>query len=192
MPRRHKRTLTFRPPLPRRAIVWFPIFEDPLHHARIAQFRAAHDPLATHVAPHVALVYPFHANLSVAQLESHIKHVSAGWPVLPVTFRGIAHAASGAGLFTLLQCDMRREALTALHDRLYRGPLAGFLRPDLAYEPHITIGRDGTPAALEATIADAELRLRESVRATLRELTVVRYNDDGTIKTEAVVPLDRA
>ncbi len=186
MRRRNVRQLTFRPPLPRRAIVWFPAFKDPLIQQRIQQFRSNHDPHAAAIAAHVSIVFPFHANLTVAQLASHIKHAAAGWPALPATFRGVETVQ---GEFVLLMCDLRRDAITELHDRLYRGVLQTFLRDDIVYQPHITIGRGRPASEFEQKRAEAELYFRDTYPATLRELSIVTFNDDGTIDVNKTVSI---
>jgi 2'-5' RNA ligase len=159
--------------------------------ARLQRFRLEHDPLGAKIEPHLALVFPFHANLTVPQLVSHIKRTTAGWPALPVTFHGVESVASPNGLFTLLMCELRNEAITELHDRLYQGVLAGFLRDDIEYRPHITLAQSNTNAAFEATLADAELRFRETYRATMRDLTIVTHASDGTISIDETVALSR-
>jgi 2'-5' RNA ligase len=185
--RRNVKKLTLRPPLPRRAVVWFPAFENTEALPRIQRFREQHDPRAADIAPHLTLVFPFPTPLTVAQIASHIKHHTIGWPVLPVTFRGIMGAQ---GEFVFLTCDLRRDAVIEMHDRLYRGVLANFLRPDIAYEPHITLAR--VESDFERTLAEAELRFRETWRATLRELAIVTWSDDGTIIVDKTVPLNLA
>ncbi|MCA2997483.1 MAG: 2'-5' RNA ligase family protein [Burkholderiales bacterium] len=190
MRRRHLRK-QFRPSLPRRAIVWFPKFEAPEGLLRLQRYRLEHDPLGAKIAPHLAVVFPFHASLTVAQLVSHVKRATVGWPVLPVTFRGVESVASPRGLFTLLMCDLRHEAVTELHDRLYRGVLAGFLRDDIEYRPHITLAQSNTNAAFDAALADAELRFRDTYRATMRDLSIITHAADGTITIDKTVSLSR-
>ena len=189
MTRRNVRKLRFRPSLTRRAIVWFPQFTEPLATERIQHFRLVNDPLTHKLPAHLTLVFPFHANLSVTQLASHIKRVTAGWPALPASFRGVD---SVQGEFILLMCSLRREAITELHDRLYRGVLKSFLRDDIVYQPHLTLARVSSPEQFDMLLADAELRFRDTWYATLRELTILRYGDDGTIIVEQTVPLNFA
>ena len=189
--RNHYVRKTFRPSLARRAIVWFPAFEEPIGLQRLQNFRLVHDPLGAKIAPHVAVVFPFHANLTVVQLASHIKRATVGWPVLPVTFRGVETVSSPNGLFTILMCKLRAEAIIELHDRLYRGVLAGFLRDDIPFEPHITLAQSYNAPAFEAALADAELRFRETYRATMRELCIVTHAPDGTITLEETISLAR-
>jgi 2'-5' RNA ligase len=187
MAKRNVRKLNLRPPLPRRAIVWFPPIEDKDALRRIQQFRLRHDPQAEKCPPHVSLVFPFHANLTVAQIASHIKHVTAGWPVLPVTFHGVE---SVQARFILLMCELRRDAISQLHDKLYSGVLKNFLRDDIVYQPHITLGRADGAAAFQTTLGEAELLFRETYRATLRELSILTHHDDGRISVDEVVQMN--
>ena len=71
MPRR--RVVT-RPPLPRRAIVWFPP-ADLL--ADVECFRALHDPLAGTLPAHVTLVFPFASALGAVQVAAHVRRAVA-------------------------------------------------------------------------------------------------------------------
>ena len=185
--RRHSRKLNFRPPLPRRAIVWFPAFEDAALNTRIQRFRAEHDPLHTKIAPHVALVFPFHANMTVPQIASFVKRTLAGWPLIPVTFHGVE---SVADKFILLMCELRRDAIIELHNRLYRGVLKQFLRDDMVYLPHLTLGAGETDGDFIRLKADAELLFRDTTAATLRSLSIVTYHDDGSITVDETVTIE--
>jgi 2'-5' RNA ligase len=186
--RRNVRKLALRPALPRRGIVWIPSLAPERAAERVARFRDRFDPHAARIAPHVSLVFPFPTTLTATQVASHVKRVTAGWPVLPVSFRGVE---SIQNRFAVLMCDLRAAAITELHDRLYSGVLAGHLREDLEYQPHITLGSTDQPGAFDEMLAEAELYFRDSITATCRELNVVRYGDDGTITSEATVPLSR-
>ena len=80
--RRNVRKLALRPPLPRRAVVWFPPF--PLD-APIEPFRRRYDPMADALPAHVTLVFPFPTNLTSVQLASHVRRIVGNWPSLPVS-----------------------------------------------------------------------------------------------------------
>ncbi|HEX9392460.1 MAG TPA: 2'-5' RNA ligase family protein [Usitatibacteraceae bacterium] len=184
---RNVRKLALHPPLPRRAIVWFPQFED----VAIDTFRGRHDPLASQIDAHVALVFPFPCNLSVMQLASHTRRIVAKWPHLPVVFRDVESLLDE---FILLMARERSEALIALHDALYSGVLKDFLRKEMQYVPHITIARAGSPEAFPAVFEEAELefgrgRAREW-RTVLRELAIVTWHPDGKITVDQTVPLN--
>lgn len=188
MSRRNVRKLALRPALPRRGIVWIPSLAPDRAAERVARFRTRFDPQAGRIGAHVSLVFPFPTLLTAAQVASHVKRVTSGWPVLPVSFRGVESIQQR---FVLLMCDLRAAAITELHDRLYSGVLASHLRTDLEYQPHITLGASDDEAGFNEMLSEAELYFRDSIDATCRELTVVRYGDDGTITSEATVPLSR-
>jgi 2'-5' RNA ligase len=186
MARRNVRKLALRPPLPRRGIVWFPQFDDDA----IDRFRQLHDPLAQRIGAHVALVFPFPCNLSGMQLASHTRRIVAKWPPLPVVFRDVESLLDD---FILLMARERAEAIIELHDQLYSGVLKPFLRKEMRFAPHITVGRadsrDGFPGLLAAAEqAFGGGRAREW-RATLRELAIVTWHPDGKISVDQIVPL---
>ncbi len=193
MARRHSRKLTFRPPLPRCAIVWFPPF--PADSA-IEPFRAANDPAAANMPAHVMLVFPFHTVLTPLQIASHVKKIVGNWPPLPISIRDIEGLLD---TFVLLMVRDRAEALTQLHDKLYTGVLAPFLRDDIVFQPHITVGRvpyrtDPTAAehdpAFDAMLSAASVQIRGEWQFVLRELAVITLPETGAIKVDHLVPLN--
>ena len=187
--KRNVRKLRFRPPLPRRAIVWFPPLPP---ESKIESFRARHDPLATSLPAHVTLVFPFPTTLTSTQWASHIKRIVGNWPQLPVSFRNIE---SIQGEFTVLMLREKSEAVIALHDKLYSGVLKAFLRKDIEYHPHITLGRaTGNPStATFESMQDAATReICGEWRAVVRELAIVTLHQDGTITIDKTIPLNFA
>ncbi len=187
--KRNVRKLALRPPLPRRAIVWFPPF--PMD-SPIEPFRRRFDPVADLLPAHVTLVFPFPTNLSVVQLAAHIRRVVGNWPSLPVSFRDIEGILDE---FVFLMVRDRADAIVALHDKLYRGILKAFLRDDIPYLPHVTIGRVGanpSSPAFAAMHAIAQQEVRGEWRCVLRELAIVTLQPDGTITIDATIPLNFA
>lgn len=176
MPRRR---VVQRPPLPRRAIVWFPPAEAVVD---VERFRAAHDPLARAIAAHVTLVFPFASTLGMVQVAAHVRRATAHWPPLPVRFEGIGDFHAD---WVHLRLSLGRAAVTALHDRLYRGALAPFLRVELPYEPHLTIGRADDPAGCQDLVRAARAQRLERPRdAVMRTLTLCRVRNDGGVTPE--------
>jgi len=177
MPRRR---VASRPPLPRRAIVWFPPRDIV---ADVERFRARHDPLAAMLPAHVTLVFPFASTLGDVQVAAHVRRATARWPALPLRFEGLGHFHAD---WVWLRVTQGHAAVTTLHDRLYRGALAPFLRPDLAYEPHLTIGRaDDAPACTALLDAARAAALDRPRAAVMRSLTLVGLADDGRVTAHA-------
>jgi 2'-5' RNA ligase len=173
-----------RPALPRRALVWFPAAAGV---ADVERFRARHDPLAAALPAHLTLVFPFASSLGAIQVAAHVRRVVARWPALPVRYEGLGHFHAD---WVYLRVARGHAATVELHERLYRGALAPFLRRDLPYEPHLTIARaapahdaDGLIAAARAAGLD---RPREDV---MRTLTLVRLGGNDILVPEAEFPL---
>jgi len=175
-----RRLVTPRPPLPRRALVWFP---DAPALTAIERFRSAHDPLAAALPAHLTLVFPFASTLGAVQVAAHVRRATARWPALPVRFEGLGHFHSD---WVHLRVTRSHAAVVALHDRLYRGALAPFLRRDLPYEPHLTIARASPGQSSDALIdAAREAQLQQPWDDVMRVLTLVRVGPRGSIEPEA-------
>ena len=176
MPRR--RVVT-RPPLPRRAIVWFPPADLV---ADVERFRALHDPLAGTLPAHVTLVFPFASALGAVQVAAHVRRAVARWPALPVRLQGLSHIHAD---WLHVRVTRGAEALTALHDRLYAGSLAPFLRAEFTYEPHLTIARAAPGHDCDALLARAAaLDLGRPRDAIVRTVTLCTLRPDGTLTTD--------
>ncbi len=191
--KRNVRKLALRPPLPRRAIVWFPPF--PID-APIEPFRRKYDPMADSLPAHVTLVFPFPTNLTVMQLASHIRRIVGNWPSLPVSFRDIEGILDE---FVFLMVRDRADAVVALHDKLYRGILKAYLRDDIPYLPHVTIGRLPRKPGGNSSMADfetmkgiAEQEVRGEWRCVLKELAIITLHTDGKISIDKTIPLNFA
>jgi 2'-5' RNA ligase len=167
---------------PRRVIVVFP---DPRDLRAVVAFRKRWDPLADQIPPHLTLVFPFTDDMSTAELHQHVVRATKGiWP-FGVKLSGVT-GFEGENLF--LNIKVGNDALIALHDRLYMGPLQRHLSLAHTFVPHVTIGRvadrPGFAAALEEAVGlgiDAEV-----VVHTLSTYTV---EADGSRHIEAEVRL---
>ena len=168
-----------RPPLPRRALVWFPPSDAV---SDIERFRAAHDPLVDALPAHVTLVFPFGSTLGAVQVAAHVRRAVARWPVLPVRFEGLGHFHAD---WVFLRVSRGGAALTALHDRLYRGALAPFLHRELPYEPHLTIGRAADAQRCDALLIAARAAGLDRPRETvMRTLTLCSVAAEGRLTRE--------
>lgn len=188
MSRRNVQKLALRPPLPRRAVVWFPPFPA---EAEVELFRRRHDPLATMLAAHVHLVFPFATTLSAVQLASHVRRIVGKWPPLPVTFRDVEGMLD---TFVLLMVRERESAITTLHDQLYaQGTvLAPFLRKELPFAPHVTLGRIASTTDFPAVQREAEARFGRGRewRLVMRELHVISLDAAGKISVDQAISLN--
>lgn len=173
MPARVRRS---RPPLPRFAVAWFPAFDGI---ERIEAFRRAHDPMAAFIPVHLTLVFPFATALTRLQVETHVRRVASRWPPIPASFRG---ARLFANEFLFLMAAQGAASIVGLHDALYTRSLRIHLRRDLPYEPHLTIARDPSLAALEAAHDEARDAFRGEFRDVMRSVALLAVDRDGRIE----------
>ncbi|MDX2220039.1 MAG: 2'-5' RNA ligase family protein [Burkholderiales bacterium] len=160
---------------PRWGIVWFPEFSAQTAQA-IATLRNAHDPLAATLAPHLWLVFPFAAHLNATQLTAHIRRRTARWPQMPVVFSGIRNLKDE---FVLLNARTGAGSVVALHDRLYGGILAPYLRDDMDYLPHVTLARSTDPQIFASALDMAESNLAGEYRALLGHVSLLSLTGEG-------------
>jgi hypothetical protein len=113
----------------------------------IQSIRRKNDPLYyTLIQPHFAVVFPTE-KMSEGMMIEHVKRKIAGVAPFEVVFRcvllgdpsfqGHAHA--------YLVPDEGFSGLVRLHDLLYTGPLAGELRLDLPFIPHVAVANAPKP-----------------------------------------------
>jgi 2'-5' RNA ligase len=104
----------------------------------IESYRAAHDPQANRIAAHFTLVFPTDASVDVVTPEIAM----AARSMAPFAFvtRRTKVVADGTQSHVFLVPDEGAAEIVALHNRLYSGVLRPYLRTDIPFVPHITIG----------------------------------------------------
>jgi len=139
--------------------------------AWIERLRRRHDPLGqARVGPHLTLFFAA-AIADPAPLLRAMRRAAVRTKPFGVALDRVLLLEDVAGGFVIcLGVSRGRAALVRLHDRLYAGALAPYRRADIAYEPHLTLGRRRRVDAadrLAARIAAAEPDLRAPI-ASLR------------------------
>ena len=162
-------------------LVAFPRLSDS-NLAWIQSLRAQHD-RERHalIEPHITLVFGTTA-LSPDDFAAHAEDCLQDQRPIPLAFRSAEAVKDPLGEDTqvyLLPAE-GREALTALHDRLYSGPLASELRHDIPYRPHITVAAKRDAAACEALTDQLNARGID-IAGTVDALDLIVL-EDGRIK----------
>jgi 2'-5' RNA ligase len=107
---------------------------------RIESLRRRHDPHAAMIAAHVTLVFPFEtpdADTAAIHLAGIAERQGA--IALRLSAYLAVRDADARRSHVFLVPDQGRAEIEDLHDALYSGPLAGQLRPDLPFIPHVTM-----------------------------------------------------
>ncbi|MGE5334714.1 MAG: 2'-5' RNA ligase family protein [Nitrososphaerota archaeon] len=151
------------------AIVIFPDFA-PAQRAIIDRIRAAYDPLAPTIEPHITLVFPFTAQLSTDELLAHMRSSAAIIAPFEITLRGIT-GEQDEWLF--LNVKRGNDPIIALHDQLYSGPLAPYLEPRYTYVPHLTVGHLAPGPRFDAALREVNGQT-ETFHTTVRAITAYR------------------
>lgn len=118
-----------------RSIVIFPQFNG--HIDVIQNIRQQYDPLASEIAPHITLVFPFKSEISSGDLSQHVKTCLDKFKSFDLCLKGISQEK---GNYLFLNLAEGQEQVRKIHDVLYSGILRQFLSTKHHYRPHVTLG----------------------------------------------------
>ena len=133
----------------KRAIVLFPKFNNI---DSIQAVRERFDPLASFIAPHITLVFPFECELSTHEIGDHVRRAIEGVKRFPVQLSSVTGDFRDGYLF--LNVKRGNDVIIDLHDRLYRGVLEQYLFRKVTYCPHVTVGRLEQPTEFDQALEE--------------------------------------
>jgi 2'-5' RNA ligase len=153
------------------AVVAYPVMDDG-DPSWIDLFRMKHDPQASRIGLHFTLVFPTEASPIRVAPEMEAIAESIG----PISFairsaKIVRDALSGTHQIFLVPDEGTVEIAT-LHDRLYAGVLRPFLRSDITFFPHMTIGACPDSSTAEIAVDALDLRSR-LLRGRIEQITLV-------------------
>ncbi|GAB6549525.1 2'-5' RNA ligase family protein [Bacillus mobilis] len=155
---------------------------------KIENIRHKHDPLFRLIPPHITIVFPFESNISNDELKSHILNLSKGVGKIEIEF---ANRITSVGSYLYLEVEEGKEQIEELHDMLYTGPLIQFLKEDIPYIPHVTVGRKES-AELAAEVAKDIQSFPEKLQCVVDRISVERIGENGESIIEFEVPLQKS
>jgi 2'-5' RNA ligase len=154
----------------------------------LTRLRATH--AHTPGPPEFTLAFPGAAEVP-EDVVGHVAAVGAATPRIHFVLRSaVIVPEAGAGTWhVFLVPEEGFGAIIRLHDRLHVGPLAGFLRPEQPYIPHLTV----------VTVGDFERARHTKAQLNARDLAVsgrideieLRRRDGDTVRRVAKVALGR-
>jgi 2'-5' RNA ligase len=138
---------------------------------------------------HVTLVFPTDAT-DPTTATSHLATVAAETAPIDLTFRAAMPWLDRYSdeTYIYLVPDAGNGALIRLHDYLYSGPFAEVLRLDLAFVPHITLGRFGEAKLAKALVDDLNAQ-DIAIRARLETVELFRLAEGEAPRRLAEVAL---
>lgn len=163
----------------------------------IRRFRAAHDTKKSAVIDaHFTFVFGCETadggeNLTKLKYTNHVAAVASAFTKIQFCCRRATvdrDLESGAHLVFLVPDEGAAEMIQ-LHDELYTGPLASFLRKDLTYTPHMTVAAAAERKQAEDLCLEIYSRKLE-ITGTLETLTIGAV-ENGKFNTYSVKRLGR-
>jgi len=168
--------------MPRRAIVSFPELPEA---SPIFELRRRFDPLAELIPPHITLVFPFDSELTTEQLRDHVHRSVRG--LAPFAVR-LSQITGSEGEYLFLNVKLGNDAIIALHDRLYTGPLKRHLAVEHTFTPHLTVGRIADPVAFRDALALART-LDVQLDVQIADVSSYLIDAVGSRRIELATPL---
>lgn len=155
-------------------------------------YRSEHDAAFRNVvAPHFTMLFGCD-QISEREYKDHVRSVSSrGMPIHFVCrYAMVCNDVSNDNFYAFLVPDEGYSAISLLHDQLYTGPLAPFLRLDAPYIPHIAIATSQDAKHVKE-LCDSLNKGGLSIAGTVDTLTVCSLID-GRIRDDYALPLGGA
>ncbi len=155
----------------------------------IQEYRKNYDPRYFNIVdPHVTLVFAVHdieEKVFIDEATKQLESVEAFDFAIRVATINLDD--SGDFYHEFLVPDSGYSNIVKLHDKLYSGLLAGHLRYDIDFIPHIGIGNDEDVAVSKTRVDDLNLK-SVSIDGRIFSVDIVEYKD-GVITTLKKVQL---
>ena len=158
----------------------------PTNLALIQSFRAEHDPQYSLVEPHFTLVFSV-PDFDERRFVEHVRQQAKGFQTVPFSLKcaEVVKAMRGEESYVFLVPDLGYSDIVRLHDRLYEGDLAHYLRLDHPYKPHVTLAAKDNPQA-SRELADQINSDDFTIEGTIRNLDVISLMRDSVTTLERI------
>jgi 2'-5' RNA ligase len=131
------------------------------------------------LAPHFTFIFP-QASVPQKQLIDHVQTIATHHASISFVIRRVETVADklSQNHYLFLVPDEGFDKVIQLHDHLYSGLLAGELRSDIPFVPHITLGYTPDAAYCEAAAAAINEQPFE-LKGVIEVLDVVEVEDEA-------------
>lgn len=171
----------------KRCLMLFPKFENI---KIIDEIREKYDPLASHVRPHITLVFPFKSNIETEDLREHILTVISEVNPFEVILQGITPVKShGKYLFLGIQKGIKE--IVNLHEKLYTGVLEAYYPEWLKsnnFLPHMTVGYLEDDESFKIAANETE-NIVNCFKTLIDEINVEIIDENENSIIELTIPL---
>lgn len=153
----------------------------------IDEIREKYDPLASHVRPHITLIFPFKSNIESNQLKRHLEEVLPSINPFPLTLKGITPVKS-FGNYLFLNIENGKNEIIEIHRKLYTGILEQYFPQWLkmgSYNPHMTVGKIESEEKYRLAIEETKevIDVFETIVSKI-SVEIIDENEDSIIEME--------
>jgi 2'-5' RNA ligase len=153
------------------ALVYYPNIDT----QKINQFRKKYDPQIDLIQPHITLMFPVPESIGKSFLINHIENVLSDWKPFPIHLQGIQKSWDDY-LFLMIQDGSAN--IIGLHSKIYTGGLVDYLKKDLPFVPHLTLGMLTENIDKHPEVVEEAKRLDLDYHCVLDKLNLIKVNDD--------------
>ncbi|MEH2153508.1 2'-5' RNA ligase family protein [Nostoc sp.] len=104
----------------------------------INQIRHKYDPQVDLIEPHITLVFPIVESINKNNLILHIDSILSKCKIFPICLKGLQKSWDE---YMFLMVEEGKVDMVKLHNELYTGILAEYIRENLPFVPHLTLGK---------------------------------------------------
>lgn len=104
----------------------------------IQNTRLKYDRLAQKINPHITIVFPFEDDISNEELYSQLLLMFNDIQCFEISLKGICLTSDN---YVILKVVTGSDKIKKLHDGIYSSLFPQYLRSDIEYIPHVTLGQ---------------------------------------------------
>lgn len=158
------------------AIVYYPAIDI----SKIQGFRQKYDPQFKLIRPHITLVFPL-SDLEEKEIYNHIESVLKHHQPFKANLRGLIKSWDNWLFLTIKEGN---KQIVKLHDDLYSGVMAKYLRTDIEYIPHVGLGlfsKEDSEQELDKILYEQALTEAENLHldytCMLDQISLIKLDD---------------
>jgi len=145
----------------------------------IQKIRRKYDPGYEKYSPHITLASPFE-NINQNRLKEHIKDSIKNIKVFKLELQSLRKSPKEFYLYLLIKKG--NDKIVKIHKNLYSKLLGKWLRRDIPYIPHVTLGVFKTKEQIDSAIK--ELREQKiEIKVTIDFICLLTLKKDYSIKS---------
>jgi len=145
----------------------------------IDRIRKKYDPYYKKFKSHITLAFPFE-NISQKELYNHIKKSLYGINSFKMTLQGVRKSPKEYYLYLLVKKG--KKEILKIHKRFYLRLLTKYLRKDIPYIPHITLGIFKTKKEIDSALRELKDK-KLKIKATVDSVYLINLNKDSSLKS---------